>query len=527
MSVKAQLADGRVLEFPDGTSTEVVQRVVKQQTLIAQARADEEEFRAASNPTSSMSGPQKYIAGAGQGMTNLARGVGQILGVQDQEAIDEAARLDAPLLETGAGTAGSLTGAVATALPAMLVPGANTLTGTVLTGGAIGALDPTETGESRTTNALLGAGGGALGFGLGKVLSRILAPQTRPAAKELLEAGVTPTPGQIMGGAGQRIESAAESIPFVGQGIRGAKSRASEQFNRAVINKALEPIGANVDEIGHEGIKLAREAVENSYDEALSLLPRVDFDPQFDTALQTIRQMATTLTPERQSQLERIIQQRLIDKLTPARTVSGESFKSIESEIKREAREFMRSADYDQRQMGAALNAVVVELKGLAARNSPEAAEALRRADSAYARLLRVERAASMQGAPTGVFSASQLGNAIRSMDGSLRKGAIGRGEGLMQDMSTAGREVLGESLPNSGTADRLLSTVALGGGYAVDPMIAGSAIGARALYTDPAQEIIASLLARRPEAMRTAGNYVERLAPVSGLAGVQTYLNE
>lgn len=527
MPIYAQLASGRTLEFPDGTAREVIERTVKQQTLIEQARADEEAFRKTAVPTSGMSGTQKFLAGAGQGMTNLARGIGQITGLVDQQAIDEAAQRDKPLLESGAGAAGSIGGTVATTLPAMLVPGANTLAGSVITGGAIGALDPVESGESRTGNMVAGAAGGGLGFGAGKVASRLLNPQTSQAAVDLLEQGITPTPGQILGGGAKKVESAAESIPFVGQGIRNARSRAAEQFNQAAINRALEPIGASVKEIGHEGIKQARSAVEQAYDDALALLPRVDFDAQFDNALRNVRQMATTLTAEHQGQLERIIQSRLLDKLTPAKTLSGESFKAVESDLKREAREFLKSADYDQRQMGSALNAIVGELRGLASRASPEAAEALQKADTAYARLLRVERAASMQGAPTGVFSPAQLGNAIRGMDGSLRKGAVARGDALMQDLSTAGREVLGDTLPNSGTADRLLNTMMLGGGYMIDPVLAGLAVGARGAYTDPVQGALASILTRRPEALRAAGNYVEQAAPIAGLAGVGAFLDE
>src|SRR5690606_10323248 len=159
------------------------------------------------------------------------------------------------------------------------------------------------------------------------------------------------------------------------------------------------------------------------------------FDPQFDAAIQNIRQMGSALVPDRQKQLETILKEQLTDKLTPAATLSGESFKTVESQLKSTAREFLKAQDFDQRQIGSALNAVVGELRDLAARNSPDAASALKKADSAYAMLLRIERAASMQGAPSGVFSPSQLGNAVRSMDGSLRKVDIAQGEGLMQDL--------------------------------------------------------------------------------------------
>jgi hypothetical protein len=237
--------------------------------------------------------------------------------------------------------------------------------------------------------------------------------------------------------------------------------------------------------------------------------------------------MGSALVPDRQKQLEAILKEQLTDKLTPAGTLSGESFKTVESQLKSSAREFLKAQDFDQRQIGSALNAVVGELRDLAARNSPDAATALKKADSAYAMLLRIERAASMQGAPSGVFSPSQLGNSVRAMDGSLRKVDIAQGEGLMQDLTTAGRDVLGDTLPNSGTADRLLSALMLGGGYAIDPALAGAAVVGRGAYTAPAQRGIAAALTQRPDAVRRGGDMVRAASPIAGLVGIQSFLNE
>jgi hypothetical protein len=528
MTIRAELADGSILEFPDGTSDEVIQRTVKQQVQMAKFRTDEESFRAASNPASSMSGPQRVLAGIGRGMTELAyRGPAQILGLKGQQEIDQARQMDAPLMSTRGGATGNVLGQVATALPTMLIPGANTLVGAGAIGGGVGALSPTATGESRMGNAAMGAAGGVAGQAAGMALSRVLNPQTSKAARQLLDDGITPTPGQILGGGAQRMESAMESLPVVGQGIKQAKGRAVKEFNMAAINRALSPIGQRVDDIGHAGMQAAKNKIDDAYAAALTQLPKVDFDQGFDDALRTIQDMTTTLPADKQAQFASIIKQQLTDKMTPAKTLSGESFKQVESGIKRFAREFRSSPDFDQRQLGDALNAVVAELRDVAARNSPKAAEALKQADSSYAMLLRLEKAASMQGTPDGVFSAAQLGNAVRGMDNSLRKGAIARGQGLMQDMTTAGRQVLGESLPNSGTADRLLNTLFLGGGYAIDPMLAGAAVTGRGLYTTPAQKAIAALLAGRPMAMRKAGDVARIASPALALTGTQAALNE
>lgn len=69
------------------------------------------------NPTEGMSGTQKFLAGAGKGMTDLARGVGQLTGLVDQQSIDDSRRRDAALMDTGAGLAGNITGTVAALAP--------------------------------------------------------------------------------------------------------------------------------------------------------------------------------------------------------------------------------------------------------------------------------------------------------------------------------------------------------------------------------------------------------------------------
>jgi hypothetical protein len=477
------------------------------------------------DPTDGMSGMQKFLAGAGKGMTDIGRGVGQVLGLVDQQSIDESKRLDAPLMNTGAGNAGAIAGSVATMLPTMAIPGVNTAAGATLLGAGTGALSPVASDESRLTNTAVGAAGGIVGQKVAGALSSVLSPQTAPAVKQLMDQGVTPTPGQIMGGFAQKAESLMESIPFLGHGIKESKTRAIEEFNKAALNRALEPIGQKVDKIGHEGIKEALGFASKAYDDGLGKMPRVDVDPNFNYAVLNIKNMGQQLVPDRQRQLDQILKEQVFDKITPADTMSGETFKTMSSVLKSKARSFLQSTDFDQRQIGDALNAVVDELRDLAVRNNPAAAEAIKSADSAYAMLLRLEGAAGSSGAVDGIFTPAQLGQSVRRLDTSLRKRASAQGDALMQDMSTAGREVLGSNVPNSGTADRGLMGLLLGG--AIDPALAGGMVVGRGAYTDPAQRAIAAMLTQRPAAVRQTGDLVRKAAPISALTGIQGFLHE
>lgn len=521
MAIEIETPDG-IVEFPDGTPDDVITNALRQHygapvpQIIDNYSAD---------PTQGMSGTQKFMAGVGKGMTDIARGIGQVTGFVDQQSIDDAKRRDAALMSTGAGTAGNIAGSVTALLPTAMIPGVNTMTGAAMLGAGTGALAPVASDDSRLTNTALGAAGGVVGQKVAGVMSRLLSPQTDPAVKQLMDQGVTPTPGQIMGGFAQRAESLMESIPFLGHGIKESKTRAIEEFNKSALNRALEPIGQKIDKVGHEGIKEALSLAGKAYDDALGKLPRVDVDPNFNYALLNIKNMGAQLVPDRQKQLDQILKEQVFDKITPADTMSAETFKTMDSVLKAKARQFLQSTDFDQQQIGDALNAVVGELRDLAVRNSPEAAQAIKNADSTYAMLLRLEGAAGSSGAVDGIFTPAQLGQAVRRLDTTARKRASAKGDALMQDMSIAGREVLGSSVPNSGTADRGLMGLLLGG--AIDPMLAGSMVAGRGVYAAPAQRMIASMLTQRHEPVRQTGDLIRRAAPVGALTGIQGLLNE
>jgi hypothetical protein len=112
----------------------------------------------------------RTLSGIGKGMSDLARGASQRLGIIDTPDVAETRRLDAPLMNTTAGKVGNVTGKVAATLPAVFVPGANTYAGAALVGGGMGALEPTVEGESVAKNIGVGAAAGAIGQGAGRLL---------------------------------------------------------------------------------------------------------------------------------------------------------------------------------------------------------------------------------------------------------------------------------------------------------------------------------------------------------------------
>lgn len=501
----------------------------ERQRIKSQVEAENQQWMAErTDPTQGMGTGQRIAAGAGKAFTDIARGVGQIAGVVPQEDIDAAKQRDAALMQTGAGMAGNIAGNVAAFAPTAFIPGANTAVGATAIGGLMGAMAPTATGESRVQNTAMGSAFGFAGNKAASALSRALAPRTREPIRQLMQEGVTPTPGQILGGAADSAEQAMTSVPFLGPGVSAARNRSVEGFNRAAINRALQPIGQKIDDIGYEGIERAGNLVSQAYDDAIAKIGRVDLDDAFFANVSKIDDMTRSLPPDMQGQFRRIIDDDLFSRITPARTTSGESLKAADSLLGQKIARYSRASDGNQQALGDALKAAQQELRQMAARASPEAGEALRRADSSYALMLRLQNAAARTGSKEGVFSPAALGQASRQMDQSLRKSATSRGQALMQDFSENAQKALGPVLPNSGTADRLMVPAAFGMGATAlaNPALAmgsAAALGTgRALYTEPAQKLIAALLTQRPDLMRQAGAGVRAVAPYAGMAAAQ-----
>lgn len=202
MAKYAELPDGTRLEFPDDAADAVIDRVVKQHLF---------QSPQSINPTEGMSTGEKLLAGAGKAFVDIGRGAGQILGLVSDADVAEARRLDAPLMETGAGKVGNIGGNIAAAIPSMFIPGAASVTGGAAIGAGLGALQPTTQGESRTVNAAIGGiAGGALPAAIG--------------GYRAIKAGLyDPLAGhsKIIGGAVTRAVGGQDKAKQVAQALRG------------------------------------------------------------------------------------------------------------------------------------------------------------------------------------------------------------------------------------------------------------------------------------------------------------------
>lgn len=399
----------------------------------------------------------------------------------------------------------------------------------VLGGAASSGLNPVTSGdfteEKLKQLAIGGATGGALPAVTGAV-ARVVRPNAsaNPQVQALRAEGVRPTLGQTLGGVANSVEEKASSIPIVGDMISNARRGAAADLNKAAFNRALKPVGKELPKgvTGRDAVQFTEEAISDGYNKLLPGLT-VKSDKAFASEIQNLRQMVNTgsLDPNSAKAFNRILQNDVLGKFKGQGALTGETFKAIESDLSNNIKRFAGSQDADQRLVGDALQEVQSSLRKMLERSNPGKSKELGALNSAWANFKRVQKASASLGAEDGIFSPAQLQSAVKAADRSKDKARFARGDALMQDLSEAGKTVLGNKVPDSGTAGRLLTA---GGASLLDPSgIAPLALGSTfAAYSRPAQSLLTALVAERPEAANAIAQALRQGSPALVPAAAQ-----
>lgn len=331
--------------------------------------------------------------------------------------------------------------------------------GGVISGGTSAALAPTSgEGDYWSQKAAQVGTGATLGGALGVASSAIAGLRPSKNAQKLLNEGIELTPGQIAGKTARSIEEKSKIVPIAGEQIANAENRAIQSFNRATINKALKPIGAQVSEIGNDGIAAGQKALSEAYDRVLpNVILKADKILQADlTNVLKKSAQASGLPQTQREQLQKFLTDRVLGRLQEqGGTLPGDVFKQVDSEIGQFAAQYKSSADAGQRAMANLAGDIGDVLKDTLARQNPAHAKELNNINKAYAMFVRVENAAGRRAGSEGVFSPGDLMAAVKSTDRSVRKRAFAAGRAQMQGWATTANSVLPNRVPDSGTAGR------------------------------------------------------------------------
>jgi len=245
------------------------------------------------------SGFDRFMIGVGGGMTGLAQGAGQRLGLVDQEKINEYRKSMDPVNESGLGMAGNITGKIAGTIPAAFVPGANTVAGAAVIGGLMGAAEPTLENESVVDNTLMGTLGGAAGQRGGGLIAsqlqkravnkaqQIAAQKSADAVrnatlKQSKAAGYVVPPSQAGAGVGPRLMEGISGKYKTNQlaGIRN--QQATNRLAKKAVGMAPD------DNFSREGLQAIRNKAFTEGYKPLHKLGQIIPDKDYTKALDDI-----------------------------------------------------------------------------------------------------------------------------------------------------------------------------------------------------------------------------------------------
>lgn len=388
-------------------------------------------------------------------------------------------------------------------------------------GAAQGAIqpvnEPTGFAEEKATQIGLGAVGGKIGEAAVSATGKVLNPLTSKAEQTMRDLGITPTPGQTLGGVYKKAEDFAQNLPLIGGQIRNAREKVLFDFNKGVINKTLDKVGDKLPEnvVGRDAVAYAAEQVSNKYDEVLS---KMKFDLDFKTTSGILDALNKANLPSaaQRDEAVSVLNNIALDKFS-GKTLTGSEYKAIESDLLKAVIKYKNSSAAADRNIGDALDGVLKTFKTELYQQNQKYTPQLRRVDSAYGDLKIMERAAANTGAENGVFTPKQYSLAVKQSDITRQKSAFAKGTARGQELSEAALKTIGQDA--NSTLEGRLAIGSLGGIAALSkPIVSIPAIaGTTALYSPMGIRAADIALRQRPQAVRQFG---QAITDYSGLLG-------
>lgn len=200
------------------------------------------------------------LEGIKAAITGPVIGIAQRLGLEDSQGAADIWRGDMADINAKGGGAGQVIGGLIAAAPFAMIPGANTVAGGALTGGVMGATQPTQRGESAVLNAGVGTiAGGAIPAAINVTKgarAMVVDPFTEAGRNRMAGAVLKRMAGDDAAGVANRLATATGETPgftpSVAQAARNDGISAFERTMRGVNPQAFNELdrsqrGALVD----------------------------------------------------------------------------------------------------------------------------------------------------------------------------------------------------------------------------------------------------------------------------------------
>ena len=395
-------------------------------------------------------------------------------------------------------------------------------------GAATGALQPVvgeEFAGEKASQIGLGAVGGAVGEKVAAGVGRVAKPLVSKAEQTMRDLGIVPTPGQVLGGRFKSAEEFAQNLPLIGSQIENARQKTIFNFNKGVINKALNKVGTQLPDevVGRDAVAFATDEVSKKYDDVLS---KMSFKLDFKTTSGILGSLskANLPSPGQRETVQGVVNNIMLSKFPANSQLTGTNIKAIESDLRKEALNYLNSASANDRQIGEALQGVLGVFKKEIGYQNPKLTPELRRIDSAYGDLAIMKIAAANSGAENGVFSPKQYQVAVRQADLSRKKARFAEGRARGQVDADAALKILGEDAKS--TLEGRLAAQVGGGIYTLSNPAVGipTALGISGVYSPLGLQVSDLLLRSRPEIVKQFGDLVQKQsAEIGGIGAPQT----
>jgi hypothetical protein len=397
-----------------------------------------------------------------------------------------------------------------------------------LSGAAMGGMQPVVGGDFAAEKAKqVGAGaiGGAIIPAVTGAVSRVISPKasTNPNVQLLRQEGVTPTIGQTIGGRANALEEKLQAVPLMGDMITNARGKANAQFEKAAYNRALKPIGQELPDglSGREALVHTEAVLRDKYDDVLNRIGAIAPDDKFASKLSELEGMVNKMVmPKAEKAKFGAAVNDIRQSIDQNGVITSDAYKALESSLGQDASKLGASTNIYEGKLSPAVKQLQAELRDMLQRQAGPLSKELKATNTGWANFKRVQNAATKLGAEEGEFTPSQFQNAVRVLDKSKDKSAFARGSAIGQDLGDAGKAVLGNKVPDSGTAQRLIYGAGALASGAVNPAIPMGLAGGAALYTSPAQKLLTGLIAKRPSYAPLVANAITRNGQVLVPAG-------
>lgn len=474
------------------------------------------------------------LAGIGRGMENVGRHAENLVGLESDQDLAESQRLDAPLMNTGAGRFGSMVGESSILAPAMMggeaalgtsALGARVLGMPLLRGGIEGAAQGglmADPGQKVGGTLLGGATGAAIPAAMSTAHRLAYGIQRTPEAQQLLDEGVRLTPGQMNPkGVWNKVEENLRGVPIVGNLIEKARGQAQQDFQRNVIEESAAP-GYSLQSSSKDVNDLFQEA-QDSYKplynaaKGFPVKPEIFNQGQNVTLEDAMRQAAARrsvgATRAGREQAADFLDGQLEAFADKAKSAGGWKSDHL-IELRSRINEEIRNAGQDQagktyaQLLQGARDRVTDALES---QLPPDATNALRVANDAYPKLAIIRDAIQRGGDQAEGFTPAQLSQAVRA---ATENNTYARGGGLMRDWSSAGRDIFTERNPRTGMSLETLGPIGLAGMAAAHhPMVGvpAAAAGLGLIGTQVGRNLVSGQTAAQQAAQRL-GQGLQRL---------------